>query len=202
MKNKITTIIFDFGGVLVRESTKELEAKYKFDDLPEKRRKRYIAAFHKSEVGKLPTSTLLKVMSETIMTDMTPKQIEDYITATTAQRPWTLLQRLQKRGYKIIIFSNNQKTWPEKIAKYNQMNFQGIPIINSAKVGMRKPNLNFYKYLINKFKINPKQTIFIDDRKKNLPPAQKLGIKTFWYQQNFDELKTFLAKMRVLDHNH
>jgi len=196
-RNKITTIIFDFGGVLVHESTHKLEQKYRFDDLPQAKQLRYIKAFHKSEVGKLPTATLLKVMSETAMTDMTPKQIEDKITSTTVQKTWKLLLKLKRAGYKIIIFSNNQKTWPAKITKHDKMNLSGIPFINSSLVGMRKPNLNFYRYMISKYKFDPKKSIFIDDRIKNLPPARKLGIKTFWYQQNYQDLVKFIKKQGI-----
>jgi len=197
MENKITTIIFDFGGVLVNESTHRLEKKYRFDDLPGARQQRYIKYFHKAEIGKIPTSTLLKVMSEAAMTDMTPKQIENFVFSTKAQAPWKLLLKLKRLGYQVIIFTNNQKTWPKKIAKRNHMNLAGVPLINSSLVGMRKPNLDFYRYMIKKYKFDPKRSVFIDDRKKNLPPARKLGIKTFWYQQNYQELIKFLKKLDI-----
>ena len=43
-----------------------------------------------------------------------------------------------------------------------------------------KPAIEPYNRLINKFNINPKETVFIDDIAKNLEPAKKIGMKTVW----------------------
>jgi len=197
MKTSIKTIIFDLGHVIVTDTTKVLEDKYRFDDMSKSKRQKYIRAFHQSESGKIPSSELLKVIHETLIPDMTPKQIEKFITSTPLQAPWKLALRLKKLGYQIIIFSNNQKTWPKKIARFNKVDFHQFPFVNSGVVGLRKPNLNFYNYLLKKYKVNPKATIFVDDRAKNLPPAKQLGIKTFHYKQNYRDLIKFLKQQKI-----
>jgi putative hydrolase of the HAD superfamily len=193
----IKNIIFDFGDVLVQDKTKVLERKYKFDSLPERVRKRYVAAFHKSEVGKMSSAELLKAIDETFPEFTSRKEVLDFIFDAKPLPPWRMARLLKRRGYRVIIFSNNQKTWPARFGKLMHLNFLQFPFLNSAELGMRKPNLRIYRYLIKKFDLKPSETVFIDDRAKNLPPAEQLGIKTFHYQQNVLKLKRFLHRLGV-----
>lgn len=197
MRKSITTILFDFGDVLIKDTTKVLEKKYDFDSMTKTNQKKYVQAFHNSEIGKIPTKELMNVMHKTLVADMTPKEIENYILHSKLLPPWRLALKLKKLGYRIIIFSNNQKTWPKKFALYLHANFLQFPFINSAKLGIRKPHQDMYRYLLTHYKIDPSEAIFIDDREKNLLPAQKLGIKTFHYTQNYKELVQYLKKSGI-----
>jgi putative hydrolase of the HAD superfamily len=194
MKSTINTIIFDFGDVLVQDKSKVLEKEYDFDSMTKANQQKYIRAFHQSETGHIPTRKLLEVIHQTLAPDLGTKQIEEYIIKSKLLPPWKLALRLKRQGYKIIIFSNNQRTWPKKFAKALKADFLQFPFINSAGIGIRKPHENIYRYLLKKYKINPTQAIFIDDRSKNLPPAKKLGISVFHYQHNYRDLIAFLKK--------
>ena len=43
-----------------------------------------------------------------------------------------------------------------------------------------KPSLETYKKIIEKYKIEPQYSIFIEDIARNLKPAHELGMKTVW----------------------
>ena len=51
-------------------------------------------------------------------------------------------------------------------------------IIESKKVGVRKPNNEFYELALSETKVDPEKTIFLDDLGINLKPARKLNIST------------------------
>jgi putative hydrolase of the HAD superfamily len=51
-------------------------------------------------------------------------------------------------------------------------------IIESSKVGIRKPNPEIYKVACEAMKINPEDAIFLDDLGINLKPAKALGMTT------------------------
>ena len=51
-------------------------------------------------------------------------------------------------------------------------------IIESKKVGVRKPNNKFYELALSETKVAPEKTIFLDDLGINLKPARKLNIST------------------------
>lgn len=49
--------------------------------------------------------------------------------------------------------------------------------IASHWVGVNKPNPEIYKILTNKYQIDPKKTVFVDDRQDNVITAVKMGMK-------------------------
>jgi len=56
-------------------------------------------------------------------------------------------------------------------------------IIVSGKEKLLKPNPEIYKRLLQKFEIDAKSTLFIDDNKDNIDTAKSLGFYTIWLQQ-------------------
>ena len=54
--------------------------------------------------------------------------------------------------------------------------FDGILISGEEK--LIKPNLKIYKLAISKFKLEPKNSVFIDDKIANIKAAKKLGLNT------------------------
>ncbi|HMQ68568.1 MAG TPA: HAD-IA family hydrolase [Ignavibacteria bacterium] len=63
--------------------------------------------------------------------------------------------------------------------------------ILSYKVKAVKPGNKIYKELIRKYKIDPDESIFIDDLKNNILAAKELGFKTIQYTTHKKFLKEF-----------
>ncbi|MEZ4690866.1 MAG: HAD-IA family hydrolase [Ignavibacteria bacterium] len=63
--------------------------------------------------------------------------------------------------------------------------------ILSYKVKTVKPESKIYKELIKKYKIDPKESIFIDDLKNNILAAKELGFNTIQYTSHKKFLKEF-----------
>lgn len=192
----ITTIIFDLGNVLVKDTTKVLEKHYKFDQLSIADQEKYIKAFHDSEVSKISTKQLLKTIRHTLVPDMTEQEIEQFAIQTPLLPPWKLALRLSK-NYHVVIFSNNQKTWIRDIGKFLNVDFYQFDVVNSADIKLRKPHLDAYHYVTNKFKFNPKEAVFVDDSKTNIAAAKKAGWHGFRYQNNYPELLEYLKKLKI-----
>jgi putative hydrolase of the HAD superfamily len=69
-------------------------------------------------------------------------------------------------------------------------------IIESSKVGMRKPDPEIYKLACQELDIRPEEALFIDDLGINLKPAKALGmttIKVLNAEQALDELEESLG---------
>jgi FMN phosphatase YigB (HAD superfamily) len=49
-------------------------------------------------------------------------------------------------------------------------------VFTSADAGMRKPDLCFYKYVLDEIKAEPSSVVFVDDRFENVLAARSLGI--------------------------
>lgn len=54
-------------------------------------------------------------------------------------------------------------------------------IVNSARVHVAKPDLAIYGLALNLTRSRPEQCLFVDDRERNMPPVQALGIRTLQY---------------------
>ena len=54
--------------------------------------------------------------------------------------------------------------------------FDGIII--SSRIQMVKPELQIYEYLLQQYRLEPAETIFIDDMPENLAAASSVGIQT------------------------
>jgi putative hydrolase of the HAD superfamily len=51
-------------------------------------------------------------------------------------------------------------------------------IIESAKIGLRKPDPRIYTMMIDALKVDPKKCVYLDDLGVNLRPAREMGMTT------------------------
>lgn len=108
-----------------------------------------------------------------------------------------LVQQLKKAGYKLYALSN----WETESFKILQKQhpkifnlFDGVLISGPEKMG--KPTLEFYARLIEKYNLDSKECIFIDDEPFNTQAAQKLGISSIIRTDNTAVIKG-LTKLGV-----
>jgi putative hydrolase of the HAD superfamily len=195
--NKITTIIFDYGGVLVNDRSNDTSMKELIAKLPPESQNKLKQTLLQSELGQIPYEELLKTDKEILFPDKTMEEIKNFFLNTEVYEPFRIAEKLFSR-YQVIIFSNNHIGAPEQMAKNLNIDISKFPFINSALVGMRKPDLNFYRYLIEKFKISPYESIFIDNMAHNLIPAEQLGFQTFYYRNNDLNLIEYLNKLGIV----
>lgn len=105
--------------------------------------------------------------------------------------------KIKKRGYKIAVLSDQhyiskKAIMPEKF--YRKFN----PVVVSCDVGIRKPNSKIYKLILEKLKLKPSETLFIDNQEWNIKPAKKIGMKTILYKNN-KQLFNDLRRLGILE---
>ena len=86
---------------------------------------------------------------------------------------------------KKFIFTNGSKAHAANVTKKIgiQNLFDGVFDIVDANF-VPKPSVVPYKKIIEKYRIDPKYCIFIEDIARNLKPANALGMKTAWIKNN------------------
>jgi len=88
------------------------------------------------------------------------------------------------------------ETFPVALERYDFLHwFDGRLVSGEEKT--RKPFADIYEKLINRFDINPDESIYIDDNVRNLQPAKDLGMHTIHFQSP-DQLRIELIKLNVL----
>ena len=113
-----------------------------------------------------------------------PKEFLQYvhdIDISFLKKDKILREELIKLKAKKFIFTNGSHDHVFNVTKHLGVDdlFDGAFDITDSNF-VPKPSIEPYKKLVDKFDINPRKTILIDDIAKNLEPAKKLGMKTVW----------------------
>jgi 2-haloacid dehalogenase len=93
-----------------------------------------------------------------------------------------ILRALKEKGqYQLIALTNwSAETFPIALEKYDFLHwFQGRVVSGEEKT--RKPFTDIYQTLLDRYNVNPQEAVFVDDNKRNLGPAEALGIKTIHF---------------------
>ena len=72
-------------------------------------------------------------------------------------------------------------------------------IVNSARIGVAKPDERIFKEALDRLELEPAETVFIDDRVENITAAAALGMHVIWFVQAPDLERQLQV---YLNHNH
>ncbi len=92
-----------------------------------------------------------------------------------------LLDRVKAAGYKVACLTNNMslpRADPEREAALTAVMARFDAVVESAKVGVRKPEVRFYEIACELLQVHPHECIFLDDLGINLKPAAAMGMST------------------------
>ncbi len=123
----------------------------------------------------------------------TEKALENIPLKYEMYRPlWELLPKLRKR-YRLAIINNGnaiaKKYWDK------DFDFSGFDLfINSALVGVQKPNPEIFLIVCRKLNLKPEQCLFMDDNLENILAARKLGMVTIYWDKSLDEAFNIFIK--------
>lgn len=89
-----------------------------------------------------------------------------------------IIPLLDKLGtnYQLGLLSNASSEFLRGLLRKHNLEPKFHHIVISSEVGAIKPSPEIFKYILSKMKVNPKESIFIDDNEKYVAAAEKLGI--------------------------
>lgn len=91
--------------------------------------------------------------------------------------------------YDIFIFANQPKETLNLFIKYQIVDYFK-QIIFDSHLGISKPNIRFFQYMIEKVGEEASSILYIGDRIENdILPAQKVGINTVWIDYKSEYIK-------------
>ncbi len=93
-----------------------------------------------------------------------------------------VLEEFKRAKMPVYALTNwSAEKFPIARQRYGFLNwFDGI--IVSGEVGLKKPDLAIFQLLLEKYKLDADQTLYIDDTKENIAAAGKLGLHTIHFQ--------------------
>ena len=94
---------------------------------------------------------------------------------------------IKGKGYGIYILSNASDRFYKYFPRFLPLDyFNGVVV--SSDIHMIKPYEGIYKYILEKYKINPEECLFIDDREENIEGARKVNIKVELFKNNYKDI--------------
>lgn len=206
---KVKNILFDLGGVIMTIDQPSAVKRFKKIGLEdaEKRLDPYTQSgiFGDLEEGKISAPQFIKELSDMVGKQLSFDECKYAWRGYTKEVPMRnikVLDRLKENGYRLILLSN---TNPFMMDWGMSKDFSGdgrsidsffSSMYMSYKLGMMKPDERIFKTIVESEKINPSETLFVDDGPKNVMIAKELGFQTMcpengedWTSRIFETIK-------------
>lgn len=202
MTNMITTIVLDIGNVLAHFRWREYLEECAYDqDVRDRVAKATVLSgfWNEWDRGEREEEELI---AESIARDPGVKQeiltffhsfdkiVKEYNYSTD------FVKSLKDNGYKVYLLSNYSKNH----FMISKPTFGFVQYVDggviSYEVKSIKPEPKIYQTLIDKYKINPSEAVFLDDLADNLEGAKPFGFHTIQVK-NYDQTIKELREMGV-----
>lgn len=199
----IKNYVFDFGNVLAHFDKYDLTAAHISD--PETAATVSEVVFDRLYFDKLDNGTITDDEVKTEVCKRLPPDLHDV--ARTVYDKWVvsmppidgmpeLIADIKAKGAKLYLLSNisvgfakryHECPWIKELFSL----FDGL--VFSGPIGMTKPNRDIFEYLLEKYSLDAKECIFIDDSELNINGAKAAGLNTYRFDGNADKLREYLG---------
>nr|MBC7244387.1 HAD family phosphatase [Chloroflexota bacterium] len=182
-------IIFDFGGVFTKTQQRKRILHHCEDQLGLARgtlEELIFAGEHWLAVstGKISAEeywqSIRAALGSTVPTVLEPFQYNPFAHEELNKRMVALARRLH-RHYVIALLSNATPYLDVLLDEYGLGDIFDV-VVNSARVGMRKPDAAIYLLTLERMGISAPQCAFVDDKERNTAVAEALGMKAFVFR--------------------
>ncbi len=187
----IEAVIWDFGGVL---TTSPFEAFSRYETergLPADIIRRTNAAnhlenawarFERAEVDIDAFDELFAVESRALGAEVRGKDVVALLSGDLRPEMVEALKRV-KASCKTGCITNNLPADAIRSRSGRSLYVAEVMVlfdhvIESAKIGLRKPDPRIYQMMVETLKVNPKNCVYLDDLGVNLKPARDMGMTT------------------------
>jgi epoxide hydrolase-like predicted phosphatase len=101
---------------------------------------------------------------------------------------------LRESGYKTGFLSNTEKP---AMQYFHQQDYDMFDVaVFSCAEGMSKPDRRIYELTIQRLRLKPEQSVFIDDKPEYINGAEQAGLKTILFE-SIDQVKDELAQLGI-----
>ncbi len=197
----IKNIIFDLGGVVLNlDQNKTIRA---FKKLGADLTKLNDASslFTDFETGKIDANFFVDTLHAHLNGTASKEAIIHAWNSMLLELPSERVDLINslKKDYQLILLSNTNTIHIDAVyQEHGKEVFENLfsKIFLSHEIGLRKPTVECYKYVLDQAGINGEESIFIDDMPANIKGADQAGIHTIWAKTPVDQW--FLEELNKL----
>jgi putative hydrolase of the HAD superfamily len=184
----IRNVVFDFGGVLVRWRPGEIvEGFYRDVALRERLGRSVFQHPDWIELDRGMLSEEQAVERFAARMERPPDEMRALLGVVRAslipiEESFSMARQLAEDGYQLYGLSNiSVPMFAYLRERYDHWRiFRGIVI--SGEIGLAKPDQAIFEHLCRRFRLEPSETIFIDDHPANIDAARKLGFHVILFE--------------------
>ncbi|WP_136465588.1 HAD family hydrolase [Flagellimonas onchidii] len=199
----IKNIIFDFGDIFIdldKPATARAMQKFGFENLtPE-----LDTLFMDYEKGLISSPVFLETVSKLFPTAK-ENELVDAWNAILKDFPDARLEFIEnlvkENNYRLFLLSNTNDIHIEYVKE--QMGMEKFDRFKNAfetfhlsyEMGMRKPDLEIFEFVLNTDNLVASETLFIDDTKENTDAASSLGINIWNLQVGKEDVTQLMSRL-------
>ena len=199
--SRVTTVVFDFGGVLVDWNPRYLYRKL-FDG-DEAGMERFLATVCHPEWNEHQDAgrSVAEAVAEAVARHPQHEALIhayygrfDEMMAGAIDGTVAILEELHARGVPLYGLTNwSAETFPHALKRFAFFQrFRGIVV--SGRIKLKKPDPRIFAHLVTTHSLAPSETVFIDDSFKNVEAAKAAGLHAL----HFTDPERLAADLRSL----
>ena len=207
--SSIKNIIFDFGGVICDLDIPRTEKKFK--EFGPQKPANSITSHSQShqfnnlvenlETGAISPQQFRAVIKNHYVTPPSDEAIDETWNAMLLNIPEKRIRLLEKLKsyFRIFLLSNSNQIHYEKYLQdfqqqtgYHDFNDLFEKAYFSFEIGLKKPGKEIYNFVLADSRLNPIETLFIDDMLKNVQGAEAAGMNGYFLETGTEINDIFL----------
>jgi putative hydrolase of the HAD superfamily len=206
--DRIEAVISDFGGVLTSPLANSFAALQEELGIPRHSLREALARIAEREgahplfeleCGRVSEPDFLARLAEQLSVDLG----RDVHMHEFTERYWArlypnapmiaFLAEVRRTGYRTALLTNNVREWEHRWRRMFPVDELFEVVVDSAFVGMRKPDPRIYTLTLERLGVEPSQAVFIDDMEVNCVAAREVGMVAV----QFHDAEQAIAEVRA-----
>jgi putative hydrolase of the HAD superfamily len=187
----IQAVLWDFGGVILSSPFEAFNTYEAEKGLPLDLIRRVNstnphsnawALLERNDISPQEFDSLFATESEALGHRVPGADVLALLSGDVRPRMVQALDTVKSAGFKIACLTNNvvstEEPATERQAEVRTIMHKFDHVVESSKVGCRKPEPRFYEIACELLQVSPTECVFLDDLGINLKPAAAMGMRT------------------------
>jgi len=171
-------IIFDSFGVLLTKGLQSSISKLK--DVLERPSKEIARVYRKWELlydhGKIDEETFWRNFNQDLGTQVNGSVLRNIILSSYQLKEETvLLIKKMRKDFPVVLYTNYRKGWFDHLDKKYDISSLFDKVFISSETKLMKPDRKAFELVFQHYKVQPFQTVLIDDEMPNIESFNKIG---------------------------
>jgi putative hydrolase of the HAD superfamily len=193
----ITTVLFDFGGVVAEEGFRAaLEKIAARNGLDSRRlirtafRLGYESGF---SLGRVRENRYWPILKDETGLEEPEDSLTEEVLAHYTPRTWmlVLLETLKKSGYRVCMLSD-QSHWLDDLNDRHGFFSYFDRVFSSYHMGISKKEVSTFTHVTDALGVHPSAVLFVDDHHPNVERAREAGLAAIHYRDR----ESFMKELR------